>query len=108
MRKKEEWFELIDEWEESAQTQVEFCSQKDISVSKFRDWRSSGFQEGRFIKRNQFPQTTRQHENSPTALSFSQLSIPDSESPHEPKDGIIQIELPFGIVIRIPANACSQ
>jgi hypothetical protein len=93
---KGNWLTVIKEWESSDLTQAEFCKQKEIKKVTFGYWRnkfiSSGDVESRAVK-------TSLDTNAPSGF------IPFDISPAATTDGkIIEIILPHGISLRIPAD----
>ncbi len=93
------WESLSNDWEASGQSQRQFCEQKEISFSRFTQWRSM------LLSEERRDQVNSARDNSPSDL-FSQISTPrlSLESQANTVDSHIEIQLPLGIIMRIPIN----
>ena len=122
MYSTQKWYCLIQEWEQSNQTQSEFCDQRGLVLGQFKAQRKKGLACGKFSKhrvggfRGNKPsvftpidvvlpadangavhETTSKPIAPPVERSNDIASMPKSESPD-----MIEIALPHGISLRIP------
>jgi len=93
---KNNWLAVIKEWETSDLSQAEFCKTKNIKKVTFGYWRkkfiATGDVESRAVK-------TSLNTTAPSGF------IPFDISPAVTTDGkVIEIILPHGISLRIPAD----
>ena len=95
------WLSLVKEWEDSGLTQAEFCHQKDVKKVTFGYWRNkfiaSGDVESKATK------STSLGSDAPSG--FIPFNITSSTSNAEVNNDIIEIQLPHGVILRIPVDA---
>ena len=87
------WLAVIKDWEPSGLAQKVFCRERRISYSQFCVWRSKLIERG-LIKRQQAVKPTR------AKPAFIPVSLESSQVVNQ--RGSIEVQLPHGIVLRIP------
>jgi len=94
------WQQLSDEWQGSKQPQKVFCEQRQISYSQFGYWRNLLIKRG-IVKRTD--------SNAPYRRSvmpgFVKVGAVLERQLAKPMMDCIELTLPYGITIRIPAHA---
>ena len=96
MMTEQAWLSLCKDWEASAIPQREFCAKRQISYAQFCAWRSKLISRG-LLERQQ-PESLK-----PAAPAFIPLSL--NNLPAKPANQMIKIQLPHGIMLRIPVHA---
>lgn len=125
MRSESQWYDLIHQWEAGQLTQVAFCLQHNVPLDRFKFYRRKGLVSGVFTKQWH---VQRQRGSGFTKLSFSadNLDVGANHSLHNHKSkgqsqgetlpitasassgpsaddhSTIEINLPYGIILRIP------
>jgi hypothetical protein len=97
----EKWLTLVKEWEDSGQTQAEFCRQKDVKKVTFGYWRNKFIASGEV--ESKATKSTSLGSDAPSG--FIPFNITSSTNNTEIDNGIIEIQLPHGITLRIPVDA---
>lgn len=95
-----DWLEISREWEESDLSQKEYCKLKGISWSLFNQSRTKLMAKGWVKPCYKQPKVKFAEER----MEFIPVSLPGvlSEAPQSGKKDWIEIQLPHGIVLRIP------
>lgn len=91
-KNRSEWFALVKEFEQSEMSQISFCAQKGIILSRFTYYVQ--------LYRKTIKPTPKQE-----APSFSEVAVNQSPStsPHE-----IKIDLPNGFRCQVPSSISSE
>jgi hypothetical protein len=94
------WLAISQEWEQSNLTQIEYCKSKGISRSYFTQQRTKLMAQG--LLKPCYKQT-KSKSPSPK-MRFLPLTLAASDTLPQPKitPTFIEIQLPHGIVVRIP------
>ena len=80
------WYRYVSEWKTSNLSQAEFCRQKNLHPGRFSYWK-------RQVDKKENPATI----NPPV---FSPISL----VPTEISQKTIELNLPYGMVLKIPVN----
>ena len=80
------WFRHVSEWKKSNLSQAEFCRQKSLQPGRFSYWK-------RQVDKKENPPT----KNPPM---FSPISLVSTEASQK----TIELNLPYGIVLKIPVK----
>ena len=96
MEKVTNWGEINKSWQESGLPQQAYCEKNGIDYAYFCSWRSRQIQQGKLS-------SLRYKKGKIKPLDFIPLSLKRSQA-KEKIPGFIEICLPHGIVMRIPAN----
>jgi len=104
MEKVTNWEEINKSWQESGLPQQAYCEKNGIDYACFCSWRSRQIQQGKLnsLRYKKSEAAIKAQEK----LDFIPLSLKRSQ-PKEKSHGFIEICLPHGIVMRIPANGIS-
>ena len=89
------WSALIQEWEDSDQTQFDFCAEKNVKLGTFCKWRQ------RFKKQPQQKKET----NVGTDAHFVEATLFDSQNCHH--DNIV-LYLKQGVQMHIPSHLTQE
>ena len=89
---EQDWKYWAQKWEISGQSQKQFCLDKGLRYSQFKNWRQRAIREGLSERQWSDPLSDR--------MSFSELAVQTSDS----ASNEIVLELPHGITLRIPSN----
>ena len=93
---EQDWKYWAQEWEASGQPQKQFCLDKGLRYSQFKNWRQRAIKEDLCERQCSGPLSDR--------VSFSEVAI---ESKCLRSSDIV-LELPYGITLRIPSDVgCS-
>ena len=96
-----EWLEILEDWEGSYLSQPEYCRSKGIDLWHFMESRKKLM--GQSLK-----QCRKQRKSKPKPMRFIPVNLsaedvsPKLAVPEEARQAFIEIELPHGIVLRIP------
>lgn len=99
-----EWQQLSEDWEQSGLSQKEYCERKGISFSAFSQSRSQLLKKGLAKRWDKHSKSVANQE----AMHFIPLHLPtNAERPEQggapvESGNFIEINLPHGIVMRIP------
>ena len=99
-----EWQQLSDDWEQSGLNQKEYCKRKGISRSSFSQSRSKLLEQGLAKRCDKHSKSVENLEE----MRFVPVHLPMDEALPEQADAavgsanFIEINLPHGIVMRIP------
>jgi len=99
-----EWQQLSDDWEQSGLNQKEYCKRKGISRSTFSQSRSKLLEQGLSNHCDKHSKSVANREEIhfiPVHLPVNAVSS-EQEAPSVVKANFIEINLPHGIVMRIP------
>ena len=80
------WLRYVSEWKTSNLSQAEFCRQKNLHPGSFSYWK-------RQVDKEENPPS-----NNPPV--FSPISLVSTETSHK----TIELNLPYGIVLKIPVK----
>jgi hypothetical protein len=96
-----DWLAISREWEESDLSQKAYCESKGISWRVFNQSRTKLMAKGLVKPRYKHSKVKLLEER----MEFIPVSLPDilSEAPKSGAKDWIEIQLPYGIVLRIPA-----
>ena len=100
-RNEEEWLEILGDWEGSYLSQPEYCKSKGIDLWNFMESRKKLM--GQDLKRSR-----KQRKSKPTPMRFIPVNLsagdaaPALPAVKEIEQAFIEIQLPHGIVLRIP------
>ena len=99
---KPNWNQSIADWEASGLTQTAFCTRNNLSYKEFVKQRCKAIAAGKFEKR-----LSRPKHSSSVLPAFSKLDLKPPKSVSKPtvstRPLVIEIALPNGINLRIPA-----
>ena len=87
------WLERVKAWEDSGLAQKAYCKERGVSYSRFCVWRSKLIEQG--LVERKVP--SRQAQDKPT---FIPVSLEPTQAIQQ--RSMIEIQLPQGIVLRIP------
>ena len=99
---KPNWNQSIVDWEESGLTQTEFCTRNNLAYKEFVKQRCKAITAGKFKKRLSSPKQAASILPAFSKLNFKPAS-PANRSGPIAKPLVIEINLPNGINLRIPA-----
>ena len=109
MKTEQEWLAIFKAWEESGLPQPEFCQSRGLGYAQFSLKRGELIAKG-VIARYKRPIRLGK-ERVPalptptfTPIAFSQPVPLPSVPPKKPESAMIEIQLPHGIVLRIPTH----
>jgi hypothetical protein len=97
---EEQWYEVIKRWEQSGLTQLQFCKQYDIDYRVFKRWRTEGLASGRF-------NPSARWTNKSESVSFAKVTthpdeLPETTHHDDINTKFIEINLPHGILLKVP------
>lgn len=96
--KRDRWFAVIQDWEQSTLTQSDYCQQHGISLASFSKWRT------KYIASNQSHHKSFQQQSTSIASDDGFLPLNLVTSGDGSKQ-MIEIDLPYGIQLRLPIDA---
>ena len=96
---EDEWYELIEKWEESGDTQKHFCKIHRVKYGEFKTWRTKGIANGRFTAT--YDTVSSQQTDHQTLFSPLEVSQPNIKSIQQH----IEIHLPHGILLKLPIDS---
>lgn len=98
------WLQLIKDWEASGLTQTLFCEQQGVTKASFSKWRSKFIARGECLAKIKF--TDSSNATDETTAGFIPFSIVNNESgANANTQAMIEINLPYGISLKVPVNA---
>jgi len=93
-----DWHEIIKSWEASGQSQRAYCQSHGLNYNQFRNWRHKGVKSGLFQSA-----ASNIGKRSVEAPSFSEVEVvQQADSTVVSFEGVIEVKLPHGIILRIP------
>ena len=107
MTMKSQWIELVKKWESSGLTQAQFCQSEAINYKDFLKWRKVWLKERLPTTKMVKAAPITQVEDHELGFSPLQLSHQEVDSGRSDEPSMIEINLPYGIIIRIPSHAGS-
>lgn len=87
------WKHWAKAWEESGQSQKQFCLENELDYSQFKSWRQRAIDHG-VCERRWSPSLSQR-------MGFSELTMHQTEPSTSAE---IVLELPHGVTLRIPSD----
>lgn len=101
MEIEKKWREINDGWLKSGLPQKKYCQKSNISYSKFTAMRSSLIRSG--LSLNTQPKSL-QEKKSHVSPAFIPIKMSDQSKTIRRYSSTIEVYLPHGIILRIPAD----
>ena len=98
------WQLLSQERESSGLSQKAFCASKDLNYSTFSNWRSELIKKG-LVSSSVYLKQVSSDDNF---ASFVPLSFPTRQGKDNDAVPMIEIQLPSGVVIKVPVDAGTE
>lgn len=94
---QQDWLSIFNQWKQSGLSQKNFCKAQGLKYSQFYRARID------FLKQGVIQSCRPAELQKPLATGFLPISLTSSVAAKTP--GMIEIQLPHGIVLRIPTDA---
>ncbi len=101
MQTDQEWLSIVKEWEQSSLTQQEYCEQAKVKYWKFCEKR------GQLIRRGLLNRSLPERRALLNRKAFLPIELPKVTQPKLAMANMIEIQLPHGVVLRIPTDVAA-